>query len=151
MKRHQSLIPISRQHHGGLLTARLLQHGAPPYKGMPATAAAKRDYVLQFYEEHLQPHFKLEEATVFAFAGNVSDNLKQQAAHLQAEHQQLAELIQALPQATETALPDQLHEVGQLLEQHIRQEERVFFEQLQQELPEAGLQHLEEQVKQHLV
>ncbi|GAB3529230.1 hypothetical protein GCM10027443_08130 [Pontibacter brevis] len=150
MKRHQSLIPISRQHHGGLLTARLLQHGAPPYKGMPTTAVAKRDYVLQFYEEHLQPHFALEETTVFALAGTFSLNLKQQAQQLQAEHRQLEELIQALPQAADIALPDKLHEVGQLLEQHIRQEERVFFEQLQQELPEAELQRLEKQVEQHL-
>ncbi|RDV13174.1 hemerythrin domain-containing protein [Pontibacter diazotrophicus] len=149
MKRHQSLQPISRQHHGGLLTARLLQHGAPPYKGMPTTHAAKREYVLQFYKEHLQPHFALEEATVFALAGAFSANLKQQAEQLQAEHRQLEELIKALPQTTDTALPDKLHEVGQLLERHIRQEERVFFEQLQQELPADKLRLLEEQVLQH--
>ena len=150
MKRHESLIPISRQHHGGLLTARLLQHGAPPYKGMPTTADAKRAYVLQFYEEHLQPHFALEETTVFALAAACAGDLEQQAVRLQAEHRQLEELIQALPRATAAALPDQLHEVGQLLEQHIRQEERVFFEQLQQEIPEDKLQLLQEQVMQHL-
>ena len=150
MKRHQSLIPISRQHHGGLLTARLLQHGAPPYKGMPTTAAAKRDYVLQFYEEHLQPHFALEEATVFALACTFSDKLKQQVLRLKADHRQLEQLLGALPQVTAAALPDKLHEVGQLLEQHIRQEERVFFEQLQQELPDAELQRLEQQVEQYL-
>ncbi|MFD3003223.1 hemerythrin domain-containing protein [Pontibacter toksunensis] len=150
MKRHQSLVPISRQHHGGLLTARLLQHGAPPYKGMPTTATAKREYVLQFYKEHLQPHFQLEETTVFALAITASDILAQQARQLQAEHRQLEQLIQALPEATDTALPDKLHEVGQLLEQHIRQEERVFFEQMQQELPKDELQRLEKQVKHHL-
>ena len=150
MKRHQSLIPISRQHHAGLLTARLLQHGAPPYKGMPATPDARRAYILHFYEEHLQTHFALEEATAFLVAAAVSANLQQQAAQLQAEHRQLQELIQALPDITPAVLPDALHKVGQLLEQHIRQEERVFFEHLQQELTDAELQTLEKQVAQHL-
>jgi hemerythrin-like domain-containing protein len=150
MKRHQSLIPISRQHHEGLLAARLLQHGAPPYKGMPTTAAAKRDYILVLLQRHLKPHFTLEEATVFPLAASFSDTLRSQTEQLQAEHRQLEALIQALPQATDATLPDELHEVGQLLEQHIRQEERVFFEQVQQELPEEELQQLQVQVAQHL-
>ncbi len=150
MKRHPSLIPVSRQHHGCLLTARLLQHGAPPYKGMPTTATAKRAYTLQFYKDSLQAHFAVEEATVFKLAIAHSDSLREQADELVAEHRQLAKLILALPQASDTSLPDQLHEVGQLLEQHVRREERVFFEQLQQELPPEKLQQLQEQVAKHL-
>ncbi|GAB3822566.1 hemerythrin domain-containing protein [Pontibacter rugosus] len=150
MKRHPSLVPISRQHHGGLLTARLLQHGAPPYKGMPTTPAAKRVYIINYLKEHLLAHFELEEQTVFILAAHTSEELKQQAAALQAAHHLLQQLILALPQAEENDLPDRLHEIGQLLEQHIRQEERVFFEKLQQELPEEKLQLLHRQVTQQL-
>ncbi|WP_266203081.1 hemerythrin domain-containing protein [Pontibacter kalidii] len=150
MKRHESLIPISRQHHGGLLTARLLQHGAPAYKGMPTTPAAKRDYVVAFLQEHLRPHFRLEEETVFILASDYSEALKQQAQALQAEHRQLEQLILALPGAKETELPEKLNEVGKLLEQHIRQEERVFFEIVQQELPDEKLELLQQQVLTHL-
>ncbi|MDX5422780.1 MAG: hemerythrin domain-containing protein [Hymenobacteraceae bacterium] len=150
MRRHESLIPISRQHHAGLLTARLLQHGAPPYKGMPTTLLAKRDYVLTFLQEHLLPHFRLEEETVFKLATEAAGELQQQAQALQGQHSQLQQLIRALPLATEATLPEKLHEVGILLEQHIRQEERVFFERLQQELPQDKLLLLQKLVEQHL-
>ncbi|GHA74166.1 hemerythrin domain-containing protein [Pontibacter akesuensis] len=150
IKRHISLQPISRQHHAGLLTARLLQHGAPPYKGMPTTPAAKRDYVLQFLERELLPHFELEEETVFILACEGSEDLQQQAQALQTEHQLLQQLILGLPQAEESTLPDTLHEIGKLLERHIRQEERVFFEQLQQASTKQQLLQLQEQIAQHL-
>ncbi|OKL42152.1 hemerythrin domain-containing protein [Pontibacter flavimaris] len=150
MKRHESLIPISRQHHGGLLTARLLQHGAPAYKGMPTALTAKRDYVVDFLQEHLLPHFKLEEETVFILAADYSEELKQQAQALQAEHRQLERLILALPGAEEAALPERLDAVGKLLEQHIRQEERVFFEIVQEKLPDEKLELLQQRVLEHL-
>ena len=150
MKRHESLIPISRQHHAGLLTARLLQHGAPAYKGMPTTPTTKRDYVLTFLQKHLLPHFKLEEDTVFILAADYSQALKEQAEALQSEHCQLERLILALPGVAEAELPDRLDEVGKLLEQHIRQEERVFFEIVQEQLPDEKLALLQQRVLQHL-
>ena len=150
MKRHESIAPISRQHHSGLLTARLLQLGAPPYKGMPTTPEDKRDYTLNFLQQHLLPHFKLEEDTVFKLAPEISEELAQQTQLLRDQHLQLERLIVALPDATQTELPDRLHKIGKLLEQHIRHEERVFFEQLQQELPDEKLQALQQMVQQHL-
>ncbi|GAA4432097.1 hypothetical protein GCM10023188_20270 [Pontibacter saemangeumensis] len=150
MKRHESIAPISRQHHEGLLAARLLQHGAPPYKGMPTTAAAKRDYILDLLQRHLRLHFTLEEATVFALAAAFSEDLRRQTEELQAEHRQLEALILALPQITEDLLPDKLHEVGKLLERHIRKEERVFFEQVQGDMTEQELQQLQEMVARHM-
>ncbi|MCC9136842.1 hemerythrin domain-containing protein [Pontibacter silvestris] len=149
MKRHESLIPISRQHHDGLLAARLLQREAPAYHGLPTTPAAKCKYMQMFLARQLKPHFLLEEETVFIFAQDASEQLQQQAKKLEAEHRQLEQLITALPQTTADELQDKLHEVGVLLEQHIRQEERQFFEQLQQELPEERLASLKEQVEQH--
>ncbi|MFD2248442.1 hemerythrin domain-containing protein [Pontibacter ruber] len=150
MKRHDSLAPVSRQHHSGLLTARLLQADAPAYKGMPTTPAGKRDYAVNFLEEHLRPHFRLEEETVFILARQVSEELRKQADQLEAEHRQLEQLILTLPEASEIILPEKLHETGKLLEQHIRTEERIFFELLQQEVPEEKLQVLQQQVRQHL-
>ncbi len=151
MKRHESLAPVSRQHHQGLLTARLLQKDAPLYKGMPATLSGKREYVLQFLQNELIPHFTLEETTIFILARTISEELKQQADELQAEHRQLEKLILELPSITdETILADELHKTGKLLEQHIRKEERIFFELLQQELPDEKLQELKLQIEQHL-
>ncbi|AKD02397.1 Hemerythrin-like domain-containing protein [Pontibacter korlensis] len=117
---------------------------------MPTTPATKRDYVLDFLKEHLLPHFKLEEQTVFILAADTSEELRQQAIHLQSEHRKLEQFILALPKATDAELPVKLDEVGKMLEQHIRQEERVFFEALQQELPEEKLQELQQQVLEQL-
>ena len=150
MKRHESLAPISRQHQEGLLAARLLQHGAPPFKGMPTTPAGKRDHILDLLQRHLKPHFKLEEETVFALAASLSEDLRRQTEELQAEHRQLEVLILTLPQITEDLLPDKLHETGKLLEQHIRKEERVFFEQVQGDMTEQELQQLQEMVALHM-
>ncbi|MDX5435963.1 MAG: hemerythrin domain-containing protein [Pontibacter sp.] len=150
MKRHESIVPISRQHHSGLLTARLLQKGAPPYKGMPTTPEAKRDYTLNFLQQHLLPHFKLEENTVFKLAPEVSEELAQQTKLLEEQHQHLEKLILALPDATSTDLPDRLHTIGKLLEQHIRHEERVYFEELQQKLSEDDLKKLQLLVMKYL-
>lgn len=150
MKRHESLVPISRQHQEGLLAARLLQHGAPAFKGMATTPAGKRDHILDLLKRHLKPHFKLEEETVFTLAAALSEDLRRQTEELQTEHRQLEALILALPQITEDLLPDKLHEVGKLLEQHIRKEERVFFEQVQGDMTEQELQQLQEMVALHL-
>ena len=150
MKRHKSIVPISRQHHSGLLTARLLQHGAPPYKGMPTTPEDKRNYALNFLREHLLPHFKLEENTVFVLAPQISEELAKQTKLLQEQHQQLENLIVALPDATRVDLPDKLHKIGKLLEQHIRHEERVYFEELQKKLSEEELNELQLLVMKHL-
>lgn len=79
-----------------------------------------------------------------------SEHLAKQVVKLCSEHKQLEGLMLALPEVKEENLSQKLHEIGQLLEQHIRQEERVFFEQLQQELPEAELRLLQEQVAGHL-
>ncbi|WP_242927949.1 hemerythrin domain-containing protein [Pontibacter vulgaris] len=151
MKRHESLAPVSRQHHNGLLTARLLQKDAPAYKGMPTTLAGKRDYVLRFLKSELEPHFAVEEKTIFILARTVSEELKVQADVLETEHRQLEKLINDLLSLTdESILADKLHETGKLLEQHIRKEERIFFELLQQELPDEKLQELKLQIEQHL-
>ena len=150
MRRHESLAPISRQHQEGLLAARLLQHGAPAFKGMATTPAGKRDHILDLLQRHLKPHFKLEEETVFTLAAALSEDLRRQTEELQTEHRQLEALILALPQAAEASLPDKLHEVGKLLEQHIRKEERVFFEQVQGDMTEQELQQLQEMVALHL-
>ncbi|WP_161889151.1 hemerythrin domain-containing protein [Pontibacter russatus] len=150
MKRHESLAPISRQHQEGLLAARLLQHGAPPFKGMPTTPPGKRDHILGLLQRHLKPHFKLEEETVFALSASLSEDLRRQTEELQAEHRQLEALILALPRIAEDLLPDKLHEAGKLLEQHIRKEERVFFEQVQGDMTEQELQQLQEMVALHM-
>jgi iron-sulfur cluster repair protein YtfE (RIC family) len=146
MKRHQSLVSLSRQHHQGLITARLLQLDAPPYKGLPSEPTGKKHYYLDFYRLHLQPHIQLEERVLFPFLGGKGPELAQLINELSQEHHQIHELTAGL--RSEQDLPLLLHQIGSLLEQHIRKEERIFFERIQQLLPEDDLRDLQQQVEQ---
>ncbi len=145
MKRHPSLIPLSRQHHEGLLTARLLQQDAPPYKGLPQDPNGKKQYYLDFYRLHLQPHIQLEERVLFLFVQGRHAELDDIIGELQQEHQQLHDLTADLRH--QSSLPQQLDAVGKILESHIRKEERVFFERLQELLSEHDLQELHRQLQ----
>ena len=51
-------------------------------------------------------------------------------------------MIEALPQITEPELTDALDHLGRLIETHIRFEERKFFPQIQNEIPEELLEKI---------
>jgi hemerythrin-like domain-containing protein len=146
MKRHPGLIPISRQHHEGLLTARLLRQDAPPYKGLPTDPDGKRQYYLDFYQMHLNPHLRLEERVLFPFVRGRHPELDRLVEELEQEHRQVQDLTGEL--RFEENLPEKLDQLGRLLEDHIRKEERVLFERIQELLPEATLEQLRQQVEQ---
>jgi hemerythrin-like domain-containing protein len=146
MKRHPSLIPLSRQHHEGLITARLIQRDAPPYKGLPTDLEGKKQYYLDFYRLHLQPHMQLEDRVLFPFVLVLQAELEPLITELKQEHQHIHMLTGGL--RFEGDLPEQLHELGALLETHIRKEERVFFERIQELLSEPELQNLQQQIEQ---
>lgn len=146
MKRHPSLVPLSRQHHEGLLTARLLREDAPPYKGLPTDPEGKKGYYLHFYRQHLGPHLQLEERVLFPFLRGRHQTLDQLMDELEQEHRQIHDATGELRYPEN--LPGKLNVLGRLLEDHIRKEERVFFEQVQRLLPEPDLLHLQRQVEQ---
>ena len=112
------------------MLAQLLKKNAPAYKGLPADARGKIRYALALYASLLQPHMALEEKRVYPFAAERSARLAGMVEGLQAEHRQIERLFSQL-QAGQPNL-ELLDELGYLLERHIRTEERVFFQELQQ-------------------
>ncbi len=73
MKRHEALIPLSREHHGALLLAQVLKSDVPDYKGMPTLPAEKAAYALETFTNTLQPHFKKEELLMQKVMGRNDD------------------------------------------------------------------------------
>ncbi len=65
MRRHPSLIPLSRFHRSGLFVAQMCKRNGPKFKGYPVDAMDKARYALDFFERSLEPHFILEEQRVF--------------------------------------------------------------------------------------
>ncbi|GAB4403741.1 MAG: hypothetical protein OHK0053_28730 [Microscillaceae bacterium] len=141
MKRHPHLIPLSREHHQGLLLAQLLKADAPPYPGLPTDLLGKIQYARQKYQQLLQPHFEKEEAFLFAHIPKHYPDLQALIATLQEEHVELHQLFGQL-QHPATIHPATLDHLGKLLEQHIRREERQFFQALQARLTEAEMHEL---------
>ena len=129
MKRHDALAFLSREHHGALILARLLQKGAPVFKGLPSDIHGKADYARQFYWDELIPHFAAEENFVLPKIKGISDKMDRLSKEVIHEHKDLRLLFEMISHASH--LEDHLDSLGFALEKHIRKEERELFPLIQ--------------------
>lgn len=135
MKRAVALQPLSHQHHNSLMACLLISKGISK-KANPDIIS---DFITRLYMDDLQPHFKKEEEIVFPA-------LKNQAMKtlLQREHDTLSILAQRITNVHDYALMETFHK---LLEQHVRFEERVVFNNVQEQAGEDVLHKMEEGLK----
>ncbi len=122
MKRHPSLVPLSRDHHESLILSRLLQKDAPAYKGLPSTQDEKREYAIRHFDSHIKPHFLKEEKLYHSLLHY--ERLQTHITQVLNDHQLLERLFDNIREA---ATGEDLHALGVLLEKHIRFEERELF------------------------
>jgi len=141
VKRHPALVRLSRDHYFGLLLAQQMKAGAAPYKGYPTDVEGKIHYLFSDYEEKLKPHFAAEENILFPAVKNRSPEISTLVGELISEHRQLFSLIESVN--TTADKKERLNEIGMLLEQHIRKEERRLFEMIQQAMNGEELLELE--------
>ena len=138
MKRHPALVPLSDDHHHELVQARRLRAAADgePHERLEAAAA----YVEMFFTVTVE-HFRREEEELFPVY------LRQPGAdaalvdRILREHMELHGLARAIRAevAAEDVSPDTLRELGMLLHDHVRVEERELFEAIQRLVPDAEL------------
>jgi iron-sulfur cluster repair protein YtfE (RIC family) len=119
IKRHSSLQPLSREHHHSLLLCWKIRTG---FKKGVDVKRMKR-YVDLFFIDHIQPHFELEEKYVFPILGNDHELVKKALT----DHRRLFRLFN-----TADELEKSLGLIEEELEKHIRFEERVLFNEIQQ-------------------
>ncbi|MCQ4034384.1 hemerythrin domain-containing protein [Kaistella montana] len=129
MKRHEALVQLSRDHHFGLLLCWKLKEGLK--KDISVERMSK--YIVLFYEQNLKPHFAEEEETIFLILGN-SHPLIEEAI---SQHRELEKMIS---DGFET--PEQIQIFRDLLELHIRTEERQIFPEIEKTATEEELQNL---------
>ncbi len=129
MKRHPALVPLSQDHHQTLVRARDLRDAAGEAEQARQAAAAR---FLRHFGLHVVRHFREEEELVFPLLALQPPELER----VLVEHQRIRVLAGRLRRdpAAET-----LAELGSLLEEHIRLEERIVFELVQEHVPEAEL------------
>lgn len=130
MKRHESLVPLTHDHHHALAQARRLAHAAEA--GNAERADHAREFI-GFFEDDTLAHFREEEELVFPLVIDSSE-AKSTLIRLLLEHIELHSLVGKL--RAELARGDTSAEtmtrVAALLQEHIRLEEKVLFPLVEQ-------------------
>ena len=141
MKRHASLVCLSRQHHDALVLAQrlVLGHSTAPRAPWPTNRCRQARLLLQFFETTLGPHFDAEEVCVFPVVTAQVRGGAGMVAGLVGEHNDMRVQIEELKNNHQTRLGKRLPAFGKCLRQHIRTEERVLFERLQAEVTQDQL------------
>lgn len=142
MKRHPALVPLSHDHHHALVEARRLRRTSDAAEDERRKAVAA---FLRFYSMETLRHFREEEEKLFpALVGHdgAADDLLVQAL---LEHQRIHALVGRLEQdmMAGAANGSSMRELGELLEAHVRLEERRLFPLIQEVVQDETLSGLE--------
>jgi len=149
MKRHDSFVPLSREHHEGLLLATRLQQGRNALLRLWSHDLFwQAEYVVRFFDDRLRNHFQTEEDCIFPLAEKYLPADRKPIVHqLLEEHKELEELAGLLRHPEEKKLECTLTRFGKLLEEHIRSEERMLFPLCEEYLPQESLVTIGKQIE----
>ncbi len=134
-KRHPSLIPLSHDHHHALALAIRCRKQALGQlnPGNPKAMKALAEEVKKFFLQNLKPHFEAEEKVLFPLIHIHSNDTETLISALLSEHERIRKTVTALE--NEFELSKTLFDLGDLLDRHIRQEERTLFPIFEQVVP----------------
>ncbi len=141
MKRHSALIPLSHDHHHGLSEARRLRNASNDDDG---TRQASVERFLRFYSDETVGHFRLEEERVLPLLTDCGDPAESLVIRTLLEHQRIRSMAARLEAAHATGDADRflMRQLAELLERHIRFEERELFPYLEQTISTCALDRL---------
>lgn len=125
--RHPSLIPLSQDHHHGLaLALKCRKQSLGQMKPMGSVGLKERaNEMRDFFNDNLERHFKAEEEVLFPFMGSFYPESQSLLDILVKEHKQIRGWVGLLQHPS--GLAKILFDLGDLLERHIRREERELF------------------------
>ena len=131
MKRLPQLRDLSDDHHTGLMLARRCRQAGDLESAFSPESVWEQ--VLEAFSSHLEPHFRIEEEHLLPALESLGETAL--AERIRQDHRALREL-------RASKLPDRERVVrfGELLESHIRYEERQVFEPTQHRLPPRALE-----------
>jgi hemerythrin-like domain-containing protein len=141
-RRHDSLIPLSHEHHDALLLAWRLRNGDLS-KREPDLRAR---HVNAFFEYRLISHLRLEEELLFPAFRAVLGVEASLIDVLLGDHREL----RAKAAAIKAGAHDQVNGFCDLLERHIRTEERQLFVLAENRMQPAEMAELGRQIKTRL-
>lgn len=130
IKRHKGLQALSREHHQGLLLSWKIRAGLK--KGVSIDRI--KNYCDFFFKEELLNHFNIEEQHIFTLLDSNNELVKKALA----EHRRLKRLFLKKTSDMKTIIA-----IEEELEQHIRFEERILFNKIQEQASEKQLIKIE--------
>lgn len=148
MKRSRELRPLSSEHHQALLVAFQLKKGLA---GHSESAGAPRDLpgllalARRFEERVLRAHAKAEEDLLGEYLP--ADDMRR----LETEHQEMTRLLAAAKGSRAAEQRAHLGAFAELLERHIRWEERELFPYAEDHVDEATLATIGGELERRLV
>lgn len=138
LKRTTQLAPLSREHHDGLLFAWKIKQGLEN-KTAPETL---RNFAMWYWRHHIKPHFFQEERILLPY---MPEN-NPMAERLKEEHDHIRELILGLDEQADRR---SLLLLCELIDHHIRFEERELFVYLETVLSVEKLNEIHHQLGKH--
>src|SRR2546422_137795 len=142
MKRHPALIPLSRDHHAGLVQAVRLRRAAADGDASARLAVA-REFV-EFFRNEERVHLRDEEEELFPLLLRYVQSQPALLREARVQHMQLEGFARELDIAVVAGSVDRetLHAAGGLLDAHIRLEERQLFPLIERLVPDEELRRL---------
>lgn len=141
LKRHEALQPLSRHHMIALhLSLKMRRAGTVKSKLTIQELILEAD---EFWNPEGLVHFREEEEILLtAFAQHASVDIPE-IHDMLIEHVQIRALFDTILKTDEPSLElDAIHELGEMLEKHVRKEERIIFPMIEKALPEDKLQEV---------
>jgi hemerythrin-like domain-containing protein len=135
IKRNPHIVKLSKDHHFTLLFCWKVRNGLK----LEAEPSRIRKYIQYFWKHHMQPHFREEETTLFA---PVKDAAVKRALK---EHADIAQQINELNGA-EHVSSNQLLRLADMVDNHVRYEERELFPHMEKILTEDQLEAIGKQI-----
>jgi hemerythrin-like domain-containing protein len=148
MKRSHALKPLSSDHHQALLVAFQLKQGLAGHAesaGAPKDLAGLMALARRFEEQLFRPHARAEEDLLgrYLTTGDIR--------RLRAEHAELTRLVEAASGARDGDARVQLVGFADLLERHVRWEERELFAFAESNVDAAALAVIGGEIEKRLV
>ncbi|MGD9735063.1 MAG: hemerythrin domain-containing protein [Solirubrobacterales bacterium] len=137
MKRAEALRPLSREHLLALLAAKKLREATD-------LALAAREF-RDFWEEHGRRHFRVEEEVLLPAWDAYGEIDRPGVARMLEEHRVIRR--QALRLAAGESALEEVHELGVVLHDHVRFEERELFVAAEESLSGDALDRLAEAIE----
>lgn len=135
MKRSEALRQLSRGHHRALETALSLK------RADQAGAAEAASSFMKFWKIHGQSHFRLEEEVLLPEAASRIPSTDPRMVRVLTDHVEIRRFVRALD-GEERSSSESLNELGELLDSHVRHEERVLFPLIEAEFSQQELDRL---------